>query len=215
MRPPIIQPGDVTIKISIEQKVVGLVVGFKGITIKNIQYQSNTYIVTPSRDQSPIFEITGSPINVEKAKYLIEAHITSKTKSNREPTNDFMNCFNQSYLNTSQIYQSVTNNNYYLRNIANNYSFPDNNLAAIWNSTNIDLIKPIPTIINKAVGAEINLIRRSRCSFCKVNEVKATILPCKHELFCIDCADKVSTSINPVCVVCGQFLESAIMILKK
>ena len=40
-------------------KVVGLVVGPKGATIKRIQQQTHTYIVTPSREKDPVFEVTG------------------------------------------------------------------------------------------------------------------------------------------------------------
>lgn len=35
---------------------MGLVVGPKGATIKHIQQQTQTYIVTPSRDKEPVFE---------------------------------------------------------------------------------------------------------------------------------------------------------------
>ena len=41
-------------------KVVGLVVGPKGATIKRIQQQTHTYIVTPSREKDPVFEVTGN-----------------------------------------------------------------------------------------------------------------------------------------------------------
>lgn len=215
MRPAILQPGDITYKLPISQEIVGLIVGFKGTTIKGIQSDSNTYIVTPSRNQSPIFEITGSPINVEMAKTLINSHINSRTTINRGPKYDFLNCFNKSSIHSSQIAQNVTNNNSYLATFTNDYSFPDNNDWNFQKMSKIDLIKPIPTTVNKAVGAEINLLRRSRCSFCKIKEVKAAMLPCKHEMFCIDCANKVSTSINPICVVCGTILESAILIFKK
>ena len=40
-------------------------VGPKGATIKRIQQQTRTYIVTPSRDKEPVFEVTGLPENVE------------------------------------------------------------------------------------------------------------------------------------------------------
>jgi RNA-binding protein MEX3 len=59
--------------------VVGLVVGPKGATIKRIQQQTHTYIVTPSRDKEPVFEVTGLPENVEAAKKEIEAHIAIRT----------------------------------------------------------------------------------------------------------------------------------------
>lgn len=58
---------------------MGLVVGPKGATIKRIQQQTSTYIVTPSREKEPIFEVTGMPDNVEQAKREIEAHIALRT----------------------------------------------------------------------------------------------------------------------------------------
>ena len=39
--------------------MVGLVVGPKGTTIKRIQQTTHTYIVTPSREKDPVFEVTG------------------------------------------------------------------------------------------------------------------------------------------------------------
>jgi RNA-binding protein MEX3 len=65
--------------------LVGLVVGPKGATIKHIQQSTQTYIVTPSRDKEPVFEVTGLPDNVQSARKQIEAHIairTGNTQSN-------------------------------------------------------------------------------------------------------------------------------------
>ena len=59
---------------------MGLVVGPKGATIKRIQQQTRTYIVTPSRDKEPVFEVTGLPENVETARKEIEAHIAFRTQ---------------------------------------------------------------------------------------------------------------------------------------
>ena len=66
-------------KVRVPYRVVGLVVGPKGATIKRIQQQTSTYIVTPSREKEPIFEVTGMPENVEQAKREIEAHIALRT----------------------------------------------------------------------------------------------------------------------------------------
>lgn len=60
-------------------RVVGLVVGPKGATIKRIQQQTHTYIVTPSREKDPVFEVTGMPENVDRAREEIETHITLRT----------------------------------------------------------------------------------------------------------------------------------------
>ena len=72
-------PGQTTIQVRVPYRVVGLVVGPKGATIKRIQQQTNTYIITPSRDKEPIFEVTGLPESVETAKKEIEAHIAMRT----------------------------------------------------------------------------------------------------------------------------------------
>ncbi|KAM9393048.1 RNA-binding protein MEX3B-like [Pholidichthys leucotaenia] len=72
-------PGQTTIQVRVPYRVVGLVVGPKGATIKRIQQQTHTYIVTPSRDKEPVFEVTGMPENVDRAKEEIEAHIALRT----------------------------------------------------------------------------------------------------------------------------------------
>ncbi|MGH0148473.1 UNVERIFIED_CONTAM: hypothetical protein FKN15_065166 [Acipenser sinensis] len=85
-------PGQNTIQVRVPYRVVGLVVGPKGATIKRIQQQTHTYIVTPSRDKEPVFEVTGMPENVDRAREEIEAHIAMRTGSYVEMTgeeNDF------------------------------------------------------------------------------------------------------------------------------
>ncbi len=47
----------VLLQVRVPYRVVGLVVGPKGATIKRIQQQTHTYIVTPSRDKEPVFEV--------------------------------------------------------------------------------------------------------------------------------------------------------------
>ncbi|KIH59323.1 KH domain protein, partial [Ancylostoma duodenale] len=49
-------PGHVTLYVRVPLRVVGLVVGPKGATIKRIQQDTHTYIITPSREREPIFE---------------------------------------------------------------------------------------------------------------------------------------------------------------
>lgn len=72
-------PGQTIIQVRVPYRVVGLVVGPKGATIKRIQQQTHTYIVTPSRDKEPVFEVTGMPENVDRAREEIEAHIAMRT----------------------------------------------------------------------------------------------------------------------------------------
>lgn len=49
--------GHVTAYVRVPYRVVGLVVGPKGATIKRIQQDTHTYIITPSREREPIFEV--------------------------------------------------------------------------------------------------------------------------------------------------------------
>ncbi|XP_064168934.1 RNA-binding protein MEX3B-like [Anguilla rostrata] len=81
-------PGQTTIQVRVPYRVVGLVVGPKGATIKRIQQQTHTYIVTPSRDKEPVFEVTGMPENVDRAREEIEAHIAVRTGGFVELTDD-------------------------------------------------------------------------------------------------------------------------------
>ncbi|NWR81546.1 MEX3C ligase, partial [Centropus unirufus] len=72
-------PGQTTVQVRVPYRVVGLVVGPKGATIKRIQQQTHTYIVTPNRDKEPVFEVTGMPENVDRAREEIEMHIAMRT----------------------------------------------------------------------------------------------------------------------------------------
>ncbi|XP_002667516.2 RNA-binding E3 ubiquitin-protein ligase MEX3C [Danio rerio] len=81
-------PGQTTIQVRVPYRMVGLVVGPKGATIKRIQQQTHTYIVTPSRDKEPVFEVTGMPENVDRAREEIEAHIAMRTAGSVETNVD-------------------------------------------------------------------------------------------------------------------------------
>lgn len=72
-------PGHITRYVRVPLRVVGLVVGPKGATIKRIQQNHHVYIITPSREREPIFEVTGLPHNVEAARRDIEQHIFQRT----------------------------------------------------------------------------------------------------------------------------------------
>uniref|UniRef100_A0A673J862 RNA-binding E3 ubiquitin-protein ligase MEX3C-like n=1 Tax=Sinocyclocheilus rhinocerous TaxID=307959 RepID=A0A673J862_9TELE len=81
-------PGQTTIQVRVPYRMVGLVVGPKGATIKRIQQQTHTYIVTPSRDKEPVFEVTGMPENVDRAREEIESHIVTRTAGSVDTTVD-------------------------------------------------------------------------------------------------------------------------------
>ena len=78
----------VTVFVKVPYRVVGLVVGPKGATIKRIQQITNTHIVTPSRDKEPCFEVSGKPDEVERAKREIESYIAMRTGGCHDSDND-------------------------------------------------------------------------------------------------------------------------------
>jgi RNA-binding protein MEX3 len=137
-------PGQVTIQVRVPYRVVGLVVGPKGATIKRIQQMTHTYIVTPSRDKEPVFEVTGKPENVEKARQEIEKHIAMRTggsmldgNTNVDDINDFHtngidSGFHEPVNNEllAGLYKNPTNSAFTTYNTALNNSLNSNNLLS-------------------------------------------------------------------------------------
>uniref|UniRef100_A0A915JZK6 K Homology domain-containing protein n=1 Tax=Romanomermis culicivorax TaxID=13658 RepID=A0A915JZK6_ROMCU len=112
-------PGHITAYVRVPYKFVGLVVGPKGATIKRIQQQTHTYIVTPSRDKEPVFEVTGLSENVESARREIETHIGSRTGQIFQPT---------AFLDTNYNGMVVPNADFDLNNHHFNQSSPSNSI---------------------------------------------------------------------------------------
>ncbi|GFU00951.1 RNA-binding E3 ubiquitin-protein ligase MEX3C [Nephila pilipes] len=129
-------PGQTTIQVRVPYRVVGLVVGPKGATIKRIQQTTNTYIVTPSREKEPIFDVTGLPENVESARKEIEAHIAMRTGGSVDDTvDDYISNNPLEYTNNlnainSSIMKNELSNNFYCH-------YRDNNLLDMHNMENI------------------------------------------------------------------------------
>lgn len=65
----------VVVKLTIPEPYVGLVVGIKGCTIKEIEKATNTYIKSPNFDSQSIFTITGAPRYCEKAMNFISRYL--------------------------------------------------------------------------------------------------------------------------------------------
>lgn len=207
-------PCDVTVKVTIPVRFVGLVIGYNGQMIQSIQCQSETYIISPFKNGPPIFEIIGLPPNVAKAKYFIESYIESRTAINRKPIGDIDNYFKKLALE-SAFDESGKSDNYFTSGINNCRFLKTNESAVLNNMRKPNFVESIPAAGNsKAVGAEINLIRRSRCNICKLKAIEVAFPHCYHVLACMDCANRVITSNNPICDVCGQILEE-IRVFKK
>ncbi|KAI3383941.1 hypothetical protein SNEBB_006850 [Seison nebaliae] len=82
--------GHVTKSVRVPIQLVGLVVGPKGNTIKQIQAATQTYIVTPGRDAEPVFEVTGVPEDVDSARLCIIMHILERTQEEDYEGTDFL-----------------------------------------------------------------------------------------------------------------------------
>lgn len=67
-------------KVAVPFWVVGLVVGPKGTTIRRIQQETQTYIITPGKEKEPVFEIVGTADNVARARQEIESYIAVRMR---------------------------------------------------------------------------------------------------------------------------------------
>uniref|UniRef100_A0A670ZLN0 Mex-3 RNA binding family member A n=1 Tax=Pseudonaja textilis TaxID=8673 RepID=A0A670ZLN0_PSETE len=296
-------PGQVTIRVRVPYRVVGLVVGPKGATIKRIQQQTNTYIITPSRDRDPVFEITGAPGNVERAREEIETHIAVRTGKILEYNNenDFLssspdsgmenryseawrvhtpapgckplstfrqnslgcigdcsldpayetprlndqNDFNYSYLfpnygvNKQDLYYGVPESGAPLWAGQENTN-PVSVLFSKQRSGNASALHPnshrspsssiqepplsgLPrrsqgeplqgfSKLGASATSRTSLSSSRECMVCFESEVTAALVPCGHNLFCMECAVRICERTDPECPVCHAAATQAIRI---
>jgi RNA-binding protein MEX3 len=260
---------------------VGLVVGPKGATIKHIQQQTQTYIVTPSRDKEPVFEVTGMPDNVQSARRQIEAHIALRT-GNSSSSNDLnmlsehMNLSGSEDFLSSPLLSSLYKNG--LSSLLEHLELKDQEVqfgqaAQMTSSTGSStcssnsstssksasmMIRPELIDLWKTMGNEnsidcdegisdspINIwslptssshvgsrssptasasptdslltagnqskLKRD-CYYCGEKEANALLLPCGHQIFCVECSERVCDANEP-CPVCNQKPSQSMKIL--
>ncbi|XP_053557090.1 RNA-binding E3 ubiquitin-protein ligase MEX3C [Bombina bombina] len=323
-------PGQTTVQVRVPYRVVGLVVGPKGATIKRIQQQTHTYIVTPSRDKEPVFEVTGMPENVDRAREEIEMHIAMRTGNYIElnEENDFhfngtdvsfegsgippWLSTNPTALGRNRMISNYRNDSSSSLGSGSTDSFIGSNRLADFSPTSpfsagnfwfgetmppmgsddlvndasafesipssetiwasFDPVSPLSSYGNEATtksqrrgsisptlneGMEYPLTRSIRsdlsstnevglpiyipafsngtnsysssnggstsssppetrrkhdCVICFDNEVIAALVPCGHNLFCMECANKICEKEIPVCPVCQTTVNQAIQI---
>lgn len=250
--PPANIPGHVTIQVRVPYRVVGLVVGPKGATIKRIQHQTHTYIVTPSRDKEPVFEVTGLPESVESARREIEAHIAMRTGNtaalNGLPTlggldeNDLIASLCKSGLSSILNYMEPSTDAFPTMTSStgssgafsssgscssSSSSTGGRDLGTIWGSTDRDeglgdspsfdtstalsniwsyptvtaTNRPSPT--NSTSPADSLLSSSTKCLVCSEARVTHALVPCGHNFFCMDCANRVCDGSDAQCPVCS------------
>uniref|UniRef100_A0A671LSV5 RNA-binding protein MEX3B-like n=1 Tax=Sinocyclocheilus anshuiensis TaxID=1608454 RepID=A0A671LSV5_9TELE len=260
-------PGQTTIQVRVPYRVVGLVVGPKGATIKRIQQQTHTYIVTPSREKDPVFEVTGMPENVDRAREEIETHITLRTGAfvDLQGDNDFHSngtdvsleglgslglagalwsrathsapppppqmhhssrkMSSESFSATRRATDgggSPTSPTLSWLQTGTGSSFSGGSSSSGGSSTGYSscsassLPGGSPTdsegggsgvgiastmLGHLKAGGLAGMVSRD-CFVCCESEVTAALVPCGHNLFCMDCAGQICQSQDPECPVC-------------
>jgi RNA-binding protein MEX3 len=282
---PSSMPGHVTIQVRVPYRVVGLVVGPKGATIKRIQHQTHTYIVTPSRDKEPVFEVTGLPESVEAARREIEAHIAMRTGAG----GGLLDGSDGGGDNGDDLFSSIIKNG--LNALATRFTdapapqstpfFHANNgvdsaapfsscssssstsstsrlaelTSSIWSGSHDEGLGESPSLDSGAsIWSDVKLAGnaafarfsppaapvehlparrvssdplsasptdsmgslsssggRRECIVCSDKEIAAALVPCGHNLFCFDCAERVSEQ-PAQCPACQQPVLQAIRI---
>ncbi|CAN8005309.1 unnamed protein product [Ixodes hexagonus] len=241
-------PGQTTIQVRVPYRVVGLVVGPKGATIKRIQQQTNTYIVTPSRDKEPVFEVTGLPESVDAARREIEAHIAMRTGGSLDdeapPPSEgpFMegppsrqdlfsfpaklyaaNGFGSAYESDEGLGDSPTFDPAAVawpdfgRGAGDAFAAPPPSRGPPRRGTDTgaDSVASSPTDSLGSTGgggAPVGKRGKRDCVVCFESEVVAALVPCGHNMFCMECANRVCGKGEPQCPVCHQPCAHAIRI---
>ncbi|MBN3273597.1 MEX3C ligase, partial [Polyodon spathula] len=286
-------PGQTTIQVRVPYRVVGLVVGPKGATIKRIQQQTHTYIVTPSRDKDPVFEVTGMPENVDRAREEIETHITLRTGAfvDLQGDNDFHSNGTDVSLDASESHYSSAGGRVADTSPTSPFSTgstggggagggfvfggdphaavpPADDLGFEFTSGAGNIWAPFvnglsrttcqqqqqqrrnsglsagaltprlsPTLPESVVldhplarraqsslssaasggsptdseGGVLGRLKSAReCSVCFESEVTAALVPCGHNLFCMECAAQICKSAEPECPICHTPATQAI-----
>ncbi|CAK1542016.1 unnamed protein product [Leptosia nina] len=229
--PPAGAPGHVTAQVRVPYRVVGLVVGPKGATIKRIQHTTHTYIVTPSREREPVFEVTGLPESVEAARKEIEAHIALRTGaaggaatgtgapgSEGEPLAQLYRAGLASLLRPEQeaAFSSAGSCS------SGGSSGRLGDLLGIWSSTERDEgLGESPSFESPSAGSvwawgpprpSPAASPARTCAVCAERGVAAALVPCGHNLFCLECAQRLAASAAP-CPACAAPAHQAIRIL--
>lgn len=219
--PPAGAPGHVTAQVRVPYRVVGLVVGPKGATIKRIQHTTHTYIVTPSREREPVFEVTGLPESVDAARKEIEAHIALRTGAagtGGAATPGAIGApmgLGGALLRSEPEFSSAGSCS------SGGSSARLGDLVGIWSSTERDEgLGESPSFESPGGGtggvwawgrpSPATSPARS-CCVCGERGVSAALVPCGHNLFCLECAQRLAGSGAP-CPVCASPSHTAIRI---
>ena len=71
-----------TLRVKVPPQAVGHLIGKRGSIIKDIQTETNTTIVSPTRGNDTIFFVTGLPENVKMVSQIFESRVNRRVFSN-------------------------------------------------------------------------------------------------------------------------------------
>ncbi|KPP67915.1 RNA-binding protein MEX3A-like [Scleropages formosus] len=218
--PPAPLPGQTTIQVRVPYRVVGLVVGPKGSTIKRIQQQTCTYIVTPSRDRDPVFEITGSPSNAERAREEIESHIAFRTGGLHDLNNENDCLGPEGGGGGGGGGGSGGGLDSRLQHVRLSPGLPEpGSSTAAGGPPHAQARRAHSEPISASAGfpgrlpaADSPPAAPRDCMTCFESKVTAALVPCGHNLFCMECAIRICELSHPECPVCHALVTQAIRI---
>ncbi|XP_048476244.1 RNA-binding protein MEX3B-like [Rhincodon typus] len=235
-------PGQTTIQVRVPYRVVGLVVGPKGATIKRIQQQTHTYIVTPSRDKEPVFEVTGMPANVDRAREEIEAHIAVRTgglvelndendfhcngveagyggrapkpwpklalPAGRKPLASFRGNGPDPFYGNAK--PADLHHHQHHACYGNGAAYGEAYFGAEGREGPPDAHRWPPAAAAPPPPPPPRHAASRECQVCFESEVTAALVPCGHNLFCMECANRICQRSNPHCPACLSTVTQAI-----
>ncbi|XP_008488212.1 RNA-binding protein MEX3D-like [Diaphorina citri] len=192
LSPPTGVPGHVTIEVRVPYKVVGLVVGPKGATIKRIQHQTNTYIVTPSRDKEPVFEMNH---HVFSGSSGCSSASSSSSSSACAP-------HSSTQLDLGSIWSGMSSLDKD-EGLGDSPSFDASpvNPSSIWS---------YPPVSSTSPSGSISGSRQ--CYLCNDREVTHALIPCGHNFFCSECAER-TCDFDRTCPMCRVPVNQAMRII--
>lgn len=59
----------------------------------------------------------------------------------------------------------------------------------------------------------VNVPQQRECMVCGDKDVSAALVPCGHNMFCLDCANRICGSNESTCPICSETVIQAIRII--
>ncbi|KAG0423591.1 hypothetical protein HPB47_000630 [Ixodes persulcatus] len=202
-------PGQTTIQVRVPYRVVGLVVGPKGATIKRIQQQTNTYII-----EAHIAMRTGGSLDDEPPP-------PEGSFPEGPPSRQDLFSFPANPMRASETHPPSTPRPSPGPDFArgtNGDAFaapPPVRGGPLRRDAGPDSVASSPTdSLGSTGGGPPAPGKRGKrdCVVCFESEVVAALVPCGHNMFCMECANRVCGKGEPQCPVCHQPCAHAIRI---